>query len=95
MPIARWIARRVWWAMLWLMRRRWMRRLQRASVNLFPASKRDAIRESMIRQDRFARRWGLMILQFAILIFLYSLVFTLLFFGLLALIERGYFRVPR
>lgn len=48
----------------------------------------------MIRQDRFARRWGLQVLQFSILIFLYSLAFTLIYFAMLALIERGYFRTP-
>lgn len=81
--------------MLWLMRRGWMRRLQRASLKLFPSAKREAIRDSMIRQDRFARRWGLTILQYSILVFLYSVVFTLLFFGLLELIEQGYFQIPR
>ena len=33
--------------MLWLMRRPWMKRLQRASSNLFPASKREKAKRSM------------------------------------------------
>lgn len=71
-PVADWIARRVWWGMLWLMRRRWMRALQARFVALAPTpAARERAKASMRRQDQFARRHGLVILRWAILVALY------------------------
>ncbi|MCW5935826.1 MAG: hypothetical protein KIT11_00775 [Fimbriimonadaceae bacterium] len=80
---ALWIARRVWWAMLWFMRRPWMKRVQRASINLWPeGAKRESARASFRRQERLARQIGLRVLHgvftlclyFVALVVIYSLL---------------------
>jgi hypothetical protein len=77
--IARFLARRLWWSMLWLMRRRWMRRLQQAAISLSPEGpKRDRARESLLEQERLARRWGLPLLTFSIRMLMLSILLTLL-----------------
>ncbi|HRF59176.1 MAG TPA: hypothetical protein PLH94_04590 [Fimbriimonadaceae bacterium] len=92
--IAAWLARRLWFAMLWLMRRPWMRRLQRWTISRVPPERRDAARRSMYRQDRFARRHGLRVLTFAITLLLGSLLLTLFWFLGLALYEAGALTPP-
>lgn len=65
--IATQIARNVWSAMLWFMRRPWMRRLQRGSVKLLPEGpRRDRAWARIRRQERFARKYGLRILTWVV-----------------------------
>lgn len=92
--VADWLARRLWFGMLWLMRRPWMRRLQRSSVKMWPERMRDRVAQSMVRQDRFARRYGFRIVRFAILIMLASMLLTSVFLVVLKLNEEGYFARP-
>jgi hypothetical protein len=80
--------------MLWLMRRPWMTRLQRRSVLLFPEAQRAKAWQSMIRQNRFARRFGLRILVGTVNLFLASIVLTLCFLAALRLADEGVFSVP-
>ncbi len=77
--IALFLARRLWWGMLWLMRRRWMRRLQRAAIDLSPEGpKRERARQSLLDQERLARRWGLPLLTFSLRMLMLSILLTLL-----------------
>ncbi len=97
--ISRCLARRLWWGMLWLMRRRWMRRLQEAAINLSPEGpKRDKSRASLLSQERMARRWGLPLLTFSIQVLLYSILLTNLYLAYLEGDARGAFdfirRIP-
>lgn len=87
--LARYLARWTWAAMLWLMRRPWMKRLQRSSTKLFPASMQDKARRSMIRQNRFARRIGLPMLTVSMNLFLASIILTGTYFAVLNLYESG------
>ena len=77
--LAEWIAKNIWFGMLWLMRRNWMRKLHSIALGSLPKSARNAILHQMNRQDRFALRNGRMILKFAILVLLSSLAISIAF----------------
>jgi hypothetical protein len=76
------------------MRRPWMSRLQRRSLLLFPAAARERTWKSMVRQNRFARRYGLRILVVAVNILLASIVITVCFLMALNWADQGIFTVP-
>lgn len=80
--------------MLWLMRRPWMKRLQRASIGWMKPERRERVWESMQRQNAFALRYGLGILTVAVYLLLLSFLFTGSYFLLLSLQERGVLSVP-
>lgn len=92
--LARILARELWWAMLWLMRRRWMKNLQRASVRMLREEKRAKAQESIKRQNAFARRIGLPLMVFAMNLMLGSILVTAAFFLLVKLGESGALTVP-
>ncbi len=92
--IAKWLARIIWRAMLWLMRRRWMKTLQRKSIELFPRKMRANARESMARQNRFARRIGLPMLTFMMNLVVGSILITACFLTALHLFESGFLTIP-
>jgi hypothetical protein len=92
--LARWLARHLWWGMLWLMRRPWMSSLQRRSLLLFPPASRERTWKSMVRQNRFARRYGLKILTVAVNVLLASIIITLSFLLALNLVDQGILTVP-
>ncbi|MCC7231074.1 MAG: hypothetical protein IT203_11830 [Fimbriimonadaceae bacterium] len=87
--VARFLARRLWGNMLWVMRRPWMKRLQVASLRLFKEEKRGRARLSINRQNRWARKVGLPLLTFAITVLLGSMILTGAYFMVLNLIESG------
>lgn len=89
-----WLARQIWWGMLWLIRRPLSRRLQRASLKLAPESKREKFRQSMIAQERFARRIGLPVLRFVLRVFFLSAFLTLAISYVLDEIEAGRLIIP-
>ena len=88
--LARWIARHLWGHMLWVMRRPWMKRLQRASAKLFPESRREKAKRSMNKQNQWARKVGLQLLTFSINMLLGSMIITGAYFLILGLYESGY-----
>ncbi|MBL8047851.1 MAG: hypothetical protein JNJ45_04135 [Chthonomonas sp.] len=54
----KWLVNRVWWGMLWFMRRPLMKRLQRASYSWGSPDRQRKMKAAFIRQNQFARRWG-------------------------------------
>ncbi|MBC8064326.1 MAG: hypothetical protein H7Y17_05815 [Chlorobia bacterium] len=68
-----------------------MKKLQRASANLFPAHKREKAWTSMKRQNSWARRVGLRLLTFSINMLLASMIITTTYFVVLGIYEGGYF----
>lgn len=84
-----WVARRVWAAMLWLMRRRWIRRLQSASFQLVPAKIRPQVWRSVRAQNRWARRHGLTLLRFSFALFFGAILVTTAYLAVLSLHESG------
>lgn len=92
--LARWLARRAWWGMLFLMRRPWMRWAQERAVRTLPASARAGVRRSVADQNRFARKIGLPMLTVAFNLLLASMAITGIYYFLLYLAETGALRVP-
>lgn len=83
------LARMLWAGMLWFMRRRWMRRIQRNSVKLFPdGPNRDRAWKNFRSRERFARRYGLRILTFVINCCLYSIAILMIYSFLTYAIEQ-------
>jgi len=94
LALATWMARHLWRAILWLMRRPWMKRFQRASVLIFPPRYREAASRAMIKQNRFARRIGLPMLTFMMCLVVGSVLITGTFLIAMRLFELGYLRMP-
>jgi len=92
--VAAWIARRLWWASLWLMRRTWMRRLQRGAERFIPERRRPKSRAALRRQNRLARRIGLPMLTFVMNLLLASILLQTLFMLSLRLAESGALTIP-
>lgn len=89
--VARVIARQLWAAMLWFMRRPWMKKLQRGSVKLFPeGDRRDRAWASFRRQERFARKYGLKILTVVVTLCLTSVVLLFAYSLIMRALEEGW-----
>lgn len=88
--LARPMARNLWAAMLWLMRRPWMRRFQRRSMNWMREPGRSRAWERFRRQERFARRYGLKILTGVLTVCLYSIAFMAIYQALLTWMVQGW-----
>lgn len=58
-----WIARRIWFGMLWFMRRPRIKRFRRTWIQRVPEYRREAAWSSFRRQERWGRRHGLPILR--------------------------------
>lgn len=87
--LARYLARSLWWGMLWLMRRPWMKRLQRMSFNLVPESRRAKAWEKHRRQNAFALKYGLTMVTIAVNLFLASVLVTAAYMFALSLYDSG------
>ncbi|MCB8933419.1 MAG: hypothetical protein H6534_08265 [Chthonomonadaceae bacterium] len=83
------MARRLWFAMMWLMRRPVIKRARRGFPLLLPKSFQQRAWESVKRQDRLARRYGLPILIGMMTLLLGSIFVTAAFMGTLKLYEQG------
>lgn len=88
-------ARKLWWGMLWFMRRPWMKRLQRWSWQIQPESRREKARLSLQRQNLFALKYGLRLLRLTVMLFFGSVMLTLSYLAVLELQQAGAFEVPR
>lgn len=92
--IANWLARLIWRAVLWLMRRSWMKGIQRKSILIVPKTFREQAWKSQVKQNQFARRTGLPMLKFMMNLVLGSIIVTMTFLGAMRLYESGYLTMP-
>lgn len=95
MNSSRFVARRIWAGMLWVMRRPHVRRLQRAMILAVPVKVRPKALKTFLAQERFARRHGLPILTFFVGLFFVSFAFTVVYYGMTEVLERGWIRLPQ
>jgi hypothetical protein len=79
------MARILWWWMLRFMRLPAIRRARRWWMDRIPAS----TARRMIRQDRFARRYGERVLAFSMALLLASMAITGCYFLALAFVNSG------
>lgn len=82
---ATWLSRLVWLFLLRILRLGPIRNFRRGFMARIP----EHVRLRMIKQDRFARRHGLKILRFSMMILLGSVATTLCYFAALYLVEAG------
>jgi hypothetical protein len=92
--LARFLARQLWWGMLWLMRRPWMKRLQNRSTTIFGPKREVKMRASLHRQNAIARRWGLTLITLMMNLLLASIVITLVYTTALGMYESGLLKGP-
>ena len=92
--IADFLARRSWFWMLYFMRRPWIKRLQHRWLRAVPDDPYLHFPESYIKQNRFARRWGLPLLRLSYNLFLASVFITCAYFIAVSMYENGDFNPP-
>jgi hypothetical protein len=92
--IAARLARVLWFYMLWLMRRPWMKALQRRSMGFFRVRENPRKWEHFKKQNRWARRWGLPMLVFSINLLLGSVLLTFTYLTAINLYTSGALQVP-
>jgi hypothetical protein len=80
---------------MWLMRRPWMKAIQRGSLKLLPASKRERARIHLVRQNQFARRHALAILVFSVNVVLASFIISVAYFTVLNMLDSGVLAPPK
>lgn len=83
MPFSRSISRFLWYCMLWVMRRPWMKELRRRSPMLLPESRRAQAWERIKAQDQWAMRHGKGILQFLVSLLMASAFVNAVYLGLI------------
>ena len=93
--IATWLARHCWYWMLYFMRRPWIKRLQHRWLRYVPGETHKRFPDAFVRQNRFARRFGLGLLTFTINLFLASVFITGAYYLAVFMFENGYFDPPR
>lgn len=89
------VARRLWYFLLWFMRRPVMRRAQRRMLSFLPEGRRDKALKNIHRQNDFARRIGLNLMRtmVSILFLSFGLSATVMIVSEMA--ARGALTVPR
>ncbi|MFQ3677976.1 MAG: hypothetical protein SNJ74_08535 [Fimbriimonadaceae bacterium] len=92
--MARPLARLIWGGMLWFMRRPPVKRFRRGFVRFLPESRRAGAWESVRRQDRFARRYGLTVLTISLGISIAIVFFGIAYSLALELYNRGQLSLP-
>lgn len=83
------LSRRVWYGMLWFMRRPPIRRMQRSWVSLVPEKRRSLAWASFIAQEKWAREHGLGLIRLMVLVVLASAGLTLAWTIVLELFAWG------
>ncbi len=89
------MARLMWWYLLWVMRRPWIKRLQKSWIRIVPVKRRDLARRNLQSQNRWALKHGLSLLVIAMNFLLASVMVTLFYLIAINLYEAGSFEVPK
>jgi hypothetical protein len=92
--IANWLARHAWYWMLYFMRRPFIKRLQRRWLREVPGEPYKRFPKAFVRQNRFARRFGLHLLTFTFNLFLVSVFITFAYQAATSMLESGFFQPP-
>lgn len=87
--IATFLARHCWYWMLYAMRRPWIKRWQHRWLREVPGEPYLRFPDSFVRQNRFARRFGLQLLTLTFNLFLASVFITVAYYAALGLLDSG------
>jgi hypothetical protein len=93
LALARWLGDVLWKWVLWLARRRVSRRVHRSILGILPGALGRSAWALHLRQNRFARRVGRVLLRSVALFALSTLLLAALYGLALFLLDRGY--IPR
>lgn len=88
------MSRIVWYGALWLSRRPWAKRLQRASIQLAPERLRPRMRTNLARQNAWARRYGLRVVRLSVTMVFFSVVFWSAWLLLILAADQGWLVRP-
>jgi len=88
------IARFIWALLLWIIRRPTIKRIRQQLPNRLPGPMREGASDSMLRQDKFARKYGIRILQFTVSVVGLMIVFSLVSNLVLFAVDQGWLSVP-
>lgn len=80
--------------MLWLMRRPWMKRLEKATFLLVPERFRPGVFNRHLRQNRWARKFGLPILTASMNVFLATVTVSAMYVSAIYLEASGILTPP-
>ena len=89
-----WLARKVWGFLLWFLRRPPVKRFRAQAHLLLPRWARERARENIVRQDRFARRYGLKLLTISFFILTASFLLSITAMVALQLLDNGWLTYP-
>jgi hypothetical protein len=92
--IANFLARLIWFGILWLMRRKWMKAIQKQSVRILPKGMQERAWDGLVRRNRYFRHVGLSMLKFLMNLVVGSLIITSTFLTAMRLFESGYLTIP-
>ncbi len=92
--IANFLARLIWFGILWLMRRKWIKAIQKKSVRILPKGMRARAWACLVRRNRYFIRIGLPMLKFLMNLVVGSLIITSTFLTAMRLFESGYLTIP-
>lgn len=93
-PILNWLARRLWYLMLWTMRRPPIKRLRLTFPKYLPPSQREKAWQSFRNQERFARKYGLTLTRWIVGIVLFIFLFQLIGAGVYWMYAEGLLSLP-
>lgn len=85
--LADWLSRKIWYSVLWLMRRDFIRHVQKLSFK----GKRY---EALVKQNLWAYKHGRKFLRVVIYLFLMYLLVGFVYLASQWLLDSGYFRPP-
>lgn len=92
--LTRFLARQIWIALVWYMRRPPIKRMRRNVTGLMPGKFGERARQSLSRQDRFARRYGITMLTWSLNLLFASLFITGTYVLVTTASENGWLTVP-
>ncbi len=92
--LANFLARIIWFWTLWFVRRPFIRRTQNRSWGWMSEPAQLRAQRSLRRQNRFARKYGLRLIQFTITLLFASMVLSVTAYLAINLYDAGFLSVP-
>jgi hypothetical protein len=88
------VARSIWWSALWFIRWRPIRRMRRLSWAMLPEPHSSRVRRSITRQDRVARRYGLLFVTLCVQFTLSWMFLASVLLACTVLYDQGVLTMP-
>jgi hypothetical protein len=86
---AHWLARHVWWFLLWFLRRPAIKLFRATAHQRLPKSMQAKAHRNVVEHDKFARKYGVQVLTIMFLILITSILLSLTGWVVLRMIDNG------